>query len=92
MKPILRRVRKLAKFSLPALALVLVPTPAQAKVWIPVGSGLAVAITILLGSSSHCIAYTYDKNGNRILVTSATIGSTSVMWGSGSYGCFVWGQ
>jgi hypothetical protein len=77
---------------LPALALAFAPVPAQAQIWLPIGTGLGGKIFVLLGSSSHCIAYTYDKNGNRVLVTSASVGSSAATGGSGSYGCFVWTQ
>lgn len=86
------RVVRCAKLALPALALAFFPTPAQAKIWIPIGSQFAGAMFMLLDSSSHCIAYAYDVNGNRISVSSSTVGSGAVTWGTGKFGCFVWTQ
>ena len=42
------------------------------------------------GASSLCISITYDKNGNRILQTVGNVTTGTTIWGSGTYGCFVW--
>jgi hypothetical protein len=42
------------------------------------------------GASSLCITISYDKNGNRILQTVGNVTPGTTIWGSGTYGCFVW--
>lgn len=41
-------------------------------------------------SSTLCLSYVYDANGNRLSQSSAVLGSSAVTWGSGTYGCFYW--
>jgi hypothetical protein len=67
-------------------------TPVPPELLLPVDAQIAAAITNLLASSSYCVNYTYDQNGNRTARTSAQIQAAPVVWGSGTYGCFVWGQ
>jgi hypothetical protein len=75
-----------------ALAVILgtavVPTTAHASDFLLFGPQMLV----LLGSSSVCVAYTYDQNGNRTLQTAATMPVGSVTWGSATFGCFMWSQ
>jgi YD repeat-containing protein len=38
-----------------------------------------------------CIAYVYDANGNRTSqISGSTSGPSAAVWGTGTYGCFVW--
>lgn len=86
-----RRISRLAGFALGFLALVL-PTSAQASALLLFGPLGAQSSVFLLGSGSLCVGFTYDVNGNRTAQTVSTIGSGSVLWGAGTYGCFVWDQ
>ncbi len=52
-----------------ALAICAAPAPADAHVWLPFAAGLGAPIPGLLSTSSQCISYEYDKNGNRIAVS-----------------------
>ena len=74
------------------LSLCLAPTPAQARGMLLFGPQISSAAMFLLGSGSHCVGFTYDLNGNRVAQTAATMGSGAVLWGAGSYGCFLWTQ
>lgn len=66
--------------------------PVPAALLLPVSAQIAAAMTVLLGSSSYCISFTYDQNGNRTARTSGQVQAAPIVWGSGTYGCFVWGQ
>ena len=87
-----RRLAKNASFALCLLALSAVPTSAQARSWLLFGPQLGQSTLFLLGSGSLCIGFTYDPNGNRTAQTVATIGSGATLWGSGTFGCFLWDQ
>lgn len=55
----------------------------------------AISPPILAAMSSanyHCINIIYDKNGNRISQADVAVTTTSITWGSGTYGCFTWSQ
>ena len=80
------KVTKSASIALCFLALAL-PTSAQARGLLLFGPQLLI---LQLGSGSHCIGFTYDANGNRTSQSVSVIGSGSTLWGSGTYGCFVW--
>jgi hypothetical protein len=48
------------------------------------------SIIMMLSSTSSCVAFSYDLNGNRTAQSVSTIGSSATNWGSGSFGCFLW--
>lgn len=48
------------------------------------------AAVAMAGANSQCIAITYDKNGNRISQTVGNVTTTTTIWGSATYGCFIW--
>lgn len=48
------------------------------------------SIVAMASASSLCITITYDKNGNRISQTVGNVTTNTTIWGSGTYGCFVW--
>lgn len=81
------------RFVLSAMLALGLPATAQAH---PVAlvlnmQGPALA-ALVLGAGSVCTTIIYDKNGNRVSVAVATLGGAGTAWGSGTYGCFVWGQ
>lgn len=48
------------------------------------------SIVAMASASSLCISITYDKNGNRVSQTVGNVTTNTTIWGSGTYGCFVW--
>jgi hypothetical protein len=48
------------------------------------------SIVAMASATSLCITITYDKNGNRISQTVGNVTTNTTIWGSGTYGCFVW--
>jgi hypothetical protein len=66
--------------------------PLPIELLLPISAQIAAAMNISLGVSSYCIRFTYDTNGNRTARTSGQVQASPVVWGSGTYGCFVWGQ
>jgi len=62
------------------------PTPDQASL----SSRFLLTPAMLLGSGSVCVSLTYDANGNRTAQAVGTVGSGGALWGSGSFGCFIW--
>jgi len=48
------------------------------------------SIVAMASASSLCISITYDKNGNRVSQTVGNVTTSTTIWGSGTYGCFVW--
>lgn len=68
------------------------PTSAQANplamiVIIPAQTVIAMSATNML-----CIKITYDENGNRLSQTASSVTLTETVWGTATYGCFVWKQ
>ena len=90
MVTVLRRIIFCRKYSLPIFVLLFAPMPAQANALLQINPQLASALLILLDSSSNCITYTYDENGNRLAIASSTVGSGSTLWGTAQFGCFSW--
>ena len=66
------------------------PATAHANGLSSSGPQIGPAMLLALGSSSFCVTYTYDKNGNRTLQTTAAVNSGPIVWGAGVYGCFLW--
>ena len=61
-----------------------------AALWAP---QVSAAMTVLLSSSSQCIGYSYDQNGNRLAATVTSVtppASPPVTWGATPFGCFIW--
>ena len=85
-----RSIRRVAWVS--GAALVLVSSSAgQAQDLTFVANMLPAAVWLTTAStSSLCITITYDKNGNRVSQTVANMTTATTVWGSGTYGCFVW--
>lgn len=100
-----RQTGRPVKLALAAVAL-LMPLSAQAHgfmlfgpqicqataLWAP---QVSAAMTVLLSSSSQCVGYSYDRNGNRLAVTVTTVtppASPPAEWGAANYGCFVWDE
>ena len=52
------------------------------------GEQLVVVTQLMLAAQNLCIAYSYDRNGNRLNQVSS--GLTQATWGGASYPCFVW--
>lgn len=52
----------------------------------------ALTIASLVSTTSQCVRIVYDKNGNRITQTVLPINSAPTIWGTATYGCFVWKQ
>lgn len=50
----------------------------------------ALAMMATANATTQCVTLTYDQNGNRLLQTVTSMATSSVTWGSGVYGCFVW--
>ena len=75
------------------LSLLTMPVSAQARGFtLIVDAQISQMLLLLLGSGSSCVNFSYDKNGNRTAQSVSTIGSGQTLWGSGSFGCFVWSQ
>ena len=48
-------------------------------------------VTTAVYDNGMCIAYAYDKNGNRTSQTNTAVGQTQPLnWGSGTWGCYYW--
>jgi hypothetical protein len=47
-------------------------------------------VLAMASTASLCISITYDKNGNRVLQTVGNVTTSATVWGSATYGCFVW--
>jgi YD repeat-containing protein len=48
-------------------------------------------VTSALYDNGVCVVYAYDVNGNRTSQTNTVGGTpTSPIWGSGTWGCFLW--
>lgn len=64
-----------AQANAPVVAIVLQPAP---------------VVAAMSSTNSLCITITYDKNGNRLSQTVGNVATSTTVWGSGTYGCFVW--
>ena len=79
------------KIGTAALLLAFLPGPAQARgLYLLLDAQISQSLLVLLGSGSQCLNFTYDVNGNRTAQSISTIGSGQTVWGSGTFGCFVW--
>lgn len=87
-----RQSFRMAKIALGCLLFCGLPTAAQANGLLLIGPQIGSSLLIMLASGSHCIGFTYDVNGNRTSQAVSTIGSGPTLWGSGTFGCFVWDQ
>ena len=82
-----------AKYILAIILMISIPFPAHANqmtLALSVQSSRLFLITI--GMGSVCTSFAYDVNGNRTSQAVATVGTAPAKWGTGTFGCFVWGQ
>lgn len=87
-----RRIRRQANITTCAVLLFLVPSPAQARVTSLINVQVTQAAMLFLSSAAPCLAFAYDRNGNRISQTVKPLHSGATVWGTGTFGCFVWAQ
>jgi hypothetical protein len=87
-----RRFARATSLPLGFVTLSLIATPAQATGLMILGPQIGQSALFLISSGSLCVNFAYDANGNRLAQTSATVGSSSTLWGAGAFGCFVWDQ
>lgn len=50
----------------------------------------AQTLAAMSSATKACVYVTYDKNGNRLTQSAATVTTAQTTWGSGTYGCFDW--
>ena len=74
----------------PSEAALSLPSKDAAQGWAKLTSHALLTPIVLVGTGSACVLMTYDLNGNRTAQSVVTLGSTGAMWGSSSFGCFIW--
>ncbi|QUL36898.1 hypothetical protein [Erythrobacter sp. JK5] len=74
-----------------ALAAASFPVPAQTAAWLAIGPQAGATLLASLPAGSGCFQYTYDRNGNRIASSTASVISGGMVWGSATFGCAIWG-
>ena len=82
----IRTIRIAAMFTGLCLSQTILAAPAHSSVALIANTGL---FAMLQSSTSQCMAYTYDRNGNRLSQGSVAYASNAT-WGSVTYGCFNW--
>lgn len=87
-----RTIRRLAGMTTWAVLLFMLPSSAQAGVPSLINVQMTQAAMLFLSSAGPCLAFAYDRNGNRISQTVKPLSSGATVWGTGTFGCFVWAQ
>jgi hypothetical protein len=71
--------------------LALCPTaPASATPLPPIVALAPAVVAATSGVNRVCVYTTYDKNGNRLTQAVSSATTTQTVWGTGTYGCFLW--
>ena len=84
--------RKLRAAAVAMLAVVaaFAPQPAIAGSTAPAVGAVLQSAGAVITAASRCVTFVYDKNGNRLVQTTAVPPSGPQLWGTAVYGCFAW--
>lgn len=67
------------------------PSTASAHPWVIVGPSSLPVVALSVPVTSGCFTFVYDHNGNRLSSSATNVSNAGVMWGTGTFGCSVWG-